>query len=320
VLLEAAMPDSQEHLSVIINVELVRRLLETQFPQYAALPLEAVQPGGWDNRTFRLGKELSVRLPSAEPYVPQVEKEHCWLPRLAPHLPLPVPVPLALGAPAEGYPWPWSIYGWLEGQPATTSTITDLPTFARSLASFLAALHRIDTADGPAAGSHNFHRGGRLAVYDAETRAALSALAGRIDTASAAEVWAAALSSEWRRQSLWVHGDVASGNLLVKDGNLSAVIDFGSSAVGDPACDLVIAWTEFSGESRTVFRAGLPFDDDTWGRARGWALWKALITVAGSNGDLQAIEKAQRIAAEVIADHRRSGAERPQRRAVKLLR
>jgi len=303
------MPNLEEHLSVVINIKLVRRLIEAQFPQYATLPLEAVQPGGWDNRTFRLGQELSVRLPSAELYVAQVEKEHRWLPRLAPHLPLPVPAPLAMGAPAEGYPWPWSIYRWLEGQPATTGSITDRPAFARSLALFLTALHRIDATNGPAAGSHNFHRGGHLAVYDSETRAALSALTGRIDTASAAEVWAAALSSEWRRQPLWVHGDVASGNLLVKDGDLYAVIDFGSSAVGDPACDLVMAWTEFSGDSRAVFRAELPFDDDTWRRARGWALWKALITVAGADGDQWSMEKARRIVAEVIADHRRfSGA------------
>jgi aminoglycoside phosphotransferase (APT) family kinase protein len=289
---------------VTIDVELVRRLIEAQFPQYATMPIEAVHPGGWDNRTFRLGRELSVRLPSAERYVAQVEKEHRWLPRLAPLLPLPVPAPLAMGTPAEGYPWPWSIYRWLEGQPATTGLIADLPAFARSLALFLAALHRIDATNGPAAGSHNFHRGGRLAVYDSETRAALSALSGKIDTASATEIWASALSSEWRRQPLWLHGDVASGNLLVKDGDLCAVIDFGSSAVGDPAWDLVIAWTEVSGASRAVFRAELPFDDDTWRRARGWALWKALITIAGVDGDQSTIEKARTTLAEVIGDHR----------------
>lgn len=305
VLLEAAMPNAENQLSVAISVELVRRLIKAQFPQYATLALEAVLPGGWDNRTFRLGQELSVRLPSAKRYVAQVEKEHCWLPRLAPHLPLPVPVPLAMGAPAEGYPWPWSIYQWLQGEPATTGGITDLPAFARSLGSFLAALHRIDATNGPAAGSHNFHRGGRLAVYDSEIRAALTALTGRIDAASAAEVWEAALSSEWSGQPLWVHGDVASGNLLIKDGTLCAVIDFGSSAVGDPACDLVMAWTEFSGDSRTAFRAELAFDDNTWSRARGWALWKALITIAGAGEDPLLIEKAGRIVTEVIADHRR---------------
>lgn len=296
------MPSSEGQPSV--DVELVRRLVEAQFPQFAALPLEAIHPGGWDNRTFRLGRELSVRLPSAERYAAQVEKEHRWLPRLAPHLPLAVPAPLAMGAPAEGYPWHWSIYRWLEGQPATTGLIADRPAFARSLAAFLAALYRIDGTHGPAAGSHNFHRGGRLAVYDSETQAALSALTGRIDADAAAEIWTAALSSEWRLEPVWVHGDVASGNLLVKDGKLYAVIDFGSSGVGDPACDLVIAWTEFSGDSRAVFRSELPFDDDTWRRARGWALWKALITVAGTGGDQLSIEKARRTIAELIACHR----------------
>ena len=300
------MPHSEKHLPATIGVELVGRLIKAQFPQYATLALEAVQPGGWDNRTFRLGQELSVRLPSAERYVPQVEKEHRWLPRLAPHLPLPVPVPLAMGAPAEGYPWPWSIYRWLQGEPATIGDIADLPALARSLGSFLAALHRVDASNGPAAGNHNFHRGGRLAVYDSETRAALTALTGRIDAASAAEVWEAALSSEWSGQPLWVHGDIASGNLLVKDGALCAVIDFGSSAVGDPACDLVMAWTAFSGDSRAAFRAELALDDNTWSRARGWALWKALITIAGAGEDLLSLEKAERIVSEVIADHRRS--------------
>ncbi len=264
-----------------------------------------VQPGGWDNRTFRLGQGLSVRLPSAERYVAQVEKEHRWLPRLAPYLPLPIPVPLAMGKPAEGYPWPWSIYRWLEGQPATTGSITDLEAFARSLALFLAALYRIDATSGPMAGSHNFYRGGRLSVYDAETWAALSTLGGVIDTASAAELWATALSSEWRRQPVWVHGDVASGNLLVRGGDLSAVIDFGSSAVGDPACDLVVPWTGFSGNSRAAFRAELPFEEDTWRRARGWALWKALITAADPDGDPWEIEKVRKVIGEVIADHRR---------------
>lgn len=300
------MPNRDEHRPVDISVELVKRLIESQFPQYATLSLEAVQPGGWDNRTFRLGPELSVRLPSAERYVAQVEKERRWLPRLAPHLPLPIPVPLAMGMPAEEYPWPWSIYRWLEGRPATTDIIANCSAFARSLARFLAALHRIDATNGPAAGSHNFYRGGRLAVYDTETQTALSTLVGRIDTDAAAEVWAAALASEWSRDPVWVHGDVAPGNLLVRDGALCAVIDFGSSAVGDPACDLVLAWTELSGASREAFCTELPFDNDTWRRARGWALWKALITAAGAGEDHSSMAKARKTVAEVITDHRQS--------------
>lgn len=284
---------------------MVKRLLEGQFPQYASMPLKPVLPGGWDNRTFRLGNELSVRLPSADRYVPQVEKEHRWLPALAPHLPLPIPVPLAMGAPSDDYPWPWSIYHWLEGQSAAASEIVDTPAFAHSLGSFLAALYRIDAIGGPDAGHHNFHRGGDLVVYDNETRAAMSALSGKLDVSSAAEVWASALASEWKAPPVWVHGDVAAGNLLVKDGRLSAVIDFGSSAVGDPACDLVIAWTEFTAESRTVFRAQLPFDDDTWRRGRGWALWKALITFGKASAEPGLKEQAARTIAEVIAEYRR---------------
>ncbi|MES0036801.1 phosphotransferase [Mesorhizobium sp. M0046] len=173
-----------------IDAALVRRLIAAQFPEWADLPVEPVEPGGWDNRTFRLGDRMSVRLPSAAAYVAQVEKEHRWLPRLAPHLPLPIPVPLAKGAPGEGYPWPWSVYRWLGGRPAAGELIADLTEFARSLAGFLVALYRIDAVGGPPAGQHNFHRGGRLSVYDAETRAALSALGGRIDKAAAEAVWA----------------------------------------------------------------------------------------------------------------------------------
>ncbi|MBN9442941.1 phosphotransferase, partial [Bosea sp. (in: a-proteobacteria)] len=131
-----------------------------------------------------------------------------------------------------------------------------------------------------------------------------STLTGKIDVASAADVWAAALSSEWRSRPLWVHGDMALGNLLVRGGELCAVIDFGGLAVGDPACDLVMAWTEFSGDSRTMFRTRLPFDDDTWKRARGWALWKALITIAEAGQDQLSRKRARVVVAEVIADHR----------------
>ncbi|ANT50845.1 aminoglycoside phosphotransferase family protein [Mesorhizobium amorphae] len=293
------------HQDVSIDTPLVRRLITAQFPHWADLPVEPVEPGGWDNRTFRLGDDMSVRLPSAASYAAQVEKEQRWLPRLAPHLPLPIPVPRAKGVPGQDYPWSWSVYGWLRGQPAGNGGIADPTQFARSLADFLLALYRIDAKDGPPAGQHNFHRGGRLAVYDAETRTALSALTGCIDTATAQEVWASALGSEWQRPPVWVHGDVASGNLLVEDGSLCGVIDFGSSAVGDPACDLVIAWTEFSGESRQAFRDALALDEQTWARARGWALWKALITASGHDGNQREAEKSWTVIDEVLADHRR---------------
>ena len=291
-------------VEVNIDATLVSRLIAAQFPQWADLSVESVQTSGWDNRTFRLGETMSVRLPSAEGYVAQVEKEQRWLPRLKPLLPLPIPRPLALGRPAEGYPWPWSVYRWLEGENATLERIDNLPTFATALAWFLAALQGIDPAGGPQSGPHNFYRGGPLSVYDAETRNALVALKGKMDTGAATEVWDAALNATWHGSPVWVHGDVAAGNLLVTRGRLSAVIDFGCSGVGDPACDLAIAWTLLSGRSREAFRRALSVDRATWARGRGWALWKALITLAEPLNISPSKEKeAQRVVADVLTDY-----------------
>jgi aminoglycoside phosphotransferase (APT) family kinase protein len=292
---------------VDINASLVRRLIAAQFPQWAHLPIEPVKSGGWDNRTFHLGDDMSVRLPSTEAYTAQVDKEHRWLPRLAPFLPLPIPVPLAMGVPADGYPWPWSVYRWLEGENATVGLIADLRQFATTLASFLVALQGIDPTGGPPPGQHNFYRGGPLAIYDAGTRQAIVALAAVIDGETATTAWQAALEATWHGSPVWVHGDVSAGNLLVRGGWLSAVIDFGSSGVGDPACDVTIAWTLFSGDSREAFRAALPLDNATWSRGRGWALWKALITLAKQTDTHPwEAEKARHVIDAVLAEHRQT--------------
>jgi aminoglycoside phosphotransferase (APT) family kinase protein len=192
-----------------IDSSLAERLVAAQFPQWAELPITPVHHQGWDNRTFRLGTELSVRLPSAAQYALQVEKEHRWLPRLAPELPLPIPVPLAVGEPGEGFPWPWSVYRWIEGEPATIERIADLSAFARTLAEFLVALRAVDARGGPSPGPHNFYRGAPVAVYDDETRRALSALTGEIDIIAARAVWDAAIATTWTADPVWFHGDVA---------------------------------------------------------------------------------------------------------------
>ncbi|CAH1678865.1 Aminoglycoside phosphotransferase (APT) family kinase protein [Hyphomicrobiales bacterium] len=292
-------------MTITIDVALVQRLVAEQFPELAHLAISPVVPGGWDNRTFRLGDSMLVRLPSADRYVAQVAKEHRWLPVLASHLPLPIPLPLAKGEPSRGYPWPWSIYRWLPGNPVAREPLADPNRVARALADFLGALHRIDARDGPVPGQHNFHRGGRLATYAGDVHAALAILQDKTETGVLGDVWANALASQWERSPVWVHGDVSGGNLLVRDGDLSAVIDFGSSAVGDPACDLVIAWTLFSGESRKIFRGALSLDENTWRRARGWALWKALITVAAPNIGQDEAGASWRAIADVSADHKR---------------
>jgi aminoglycoside phosphotransferase (APT) family kinase protein len=298
-----------------ITPALVARLVAEQFPQWARLPITPVDLDGWDNTTFRLGDELSVRLPSADAYVAQIDKEHRWLPVLAPRLPLPIPEPVAKGDPGAGFPRPWSVYRWLAGEHATADRVSDLDRFASDLARFLAALYRVEPTDGPPAGAHSFFRGCPPATYDAETRAAIAALGKEIDTAAATDVWNAALAARWDGPAVWVHGDVTASNLLVRDGRLAAVVDFGCSAVGDPACDVVIAWTFFAGSSRETFREQLPVDRGTWARGRGWALWKALITVA-DDVDGRADRAAQRmgwrhsaraVIEAVLAEHERLG-------------
>lgn len=264
---------------IAVDDAVVRALIAEQFPHWAGLDICRVAQNGWDNSTFRLGARLKVRLPNAKRYGPAVAKEATWLPRLAPHLPLPIPTPIALGAPGQGYAWPWAVYEWLDGDAVTIVGLNDLPAFAEALAGFLVALWRIDARDGPLAGPHNFYRGGSLWVYDTEARACMTTLGAAIDGAGALAVWEAALASVWRDPPVWVHGDFSVGNLLARDGKLSAVIDFGGLGVGDPACDLVIAWVFLDGPGRAAFRAALPLDAGTWARARGWALWKAMLTL-----------------------------------------
>lgn len=283
--------------------KLVRSLVATQFPHWADLPLHPVKPGGWDHKIFRLGDRLAVRLPSAATYERQVEKEWDLLPALAPFLPLKIPIPVATGKPASGYPWKWSIYEWIAGETAALDSIADLKDFAVALAQFLIALQAIDPARGPPPGPDNFYRGGSLHIYDAETRQAIELLGDDIETDSAVRAWDMGLQTGWNQAPVWVHGDVSPGNLLIQDGRLTAVIDFGLLAVGDPACDLAIAWTLFDGRTRVAFRNALPLDDSTWARGRAWALWKALIVASGLCAT-NAISQAQsmRIIDEVLGD------------------
>jgi aminoglycoside phosphotransferase (APT) family kinase protein len=258
-----------------IEEGLVRRLLARQFPQWADLPLERVQSAGTDNAIYRLGPDMSVRLPRIDWAVGQVDREMVWLPHLAPHLPLAVPIPIAKGLPADGYPWEWGISPWLEGEIATAERLSDLNRAAEDMAAFVAALHRIDPAGGPPAS-----RGGPLTERDEPVREAIGALAGKVDTDAVTSAWEAALAAPaWSEAPVWIHGDAYDGNLLARDGRLSAVIDWSGVGVGDPAADLIVAWSLFSRESREVFRTQVAADDATWARAKGWALSVSLIAL-----------------------------------------
>jgi aminoglycoside phosphotransferase (APT) family kinase protein len=257
-----------------IDSSLVRRLLAAQFPRWAHLPLEPVPSAGTDNALYRLGDDLAVRLPRIAWATGQVEKDQRWLPRLAPHLPLTVPAPVGRGLPGEGYPWTWGVYRWLDGAEATLDRLADPVAAAAELARFVVALQGIDATGGPAPA----WRGVPLIERDRDTRAAIAALDGEVDIDAVTQAWEEALAAPvWRGPPVWVHGDLAPGNLLVVRGRLSAVIDFAGLGVGDPACDLLVAWNLFTGDSRAAFRAELRVDDDTWARGRGWALSVALI-------------------------------------------
>lgn len=291
--------------TIHIDVALVRQLINSQFPQWSHLPIASVKQGGWDNRTFHLGEHMSVRLPSAAQYADKVEKEQYWLPKLASHLPLQIPMPLAMGNSTQEYPFHWSIYKWIDGETASHENILNLNQFAIDLACFLVALQRIDSFGGPIAGSHNFYRGGLLKIYDAEVQQAIAKLGDKIDVKSVKQIWSDALASTWNKSPVWVHGDIAPTNLLVKNGKLAAVIDFGGLGIGDPACDCAIAWTFFDKEGRITFRNALAVDDATWNRARGWALWKALITYAQLSGtNMAEKEKAKKVIDILIADYK----------------
>ena len=283
------------------DAALVRRLLAAQFPRWADLSIEPVVSYGTDHDIYRLGDSLAVRLPRIGWATAQAAKEREWLPRLAPRLPLAVPVQLAMGEPAEGYPFAWSVYEWLPGENCN-GAIDDLEQAAVDLAAFVKALRLVDARD-----AHPRPRGARgapLAELDGAVRRSIAELGDRIDGDAARRSWDESLdAADWDGDDVWVHGDLLPGNLLVVEGRLSAVIDFGCLNAGDPACDLQPAWNVFAGESRARYRAELEADDASWLRGRGWALFQAVVALPyywDTNPGM--IRQASRAVTHVLAD------------------
>ncbi|MEE4541255.1 aminoglycoside phosphotransferase family protein [Streptomyces sp. V4-01] len=285
----------QDRGPVETGPETVRALLADQFPQWAELPVEPVGEPGVDNLTYRLGHAMSVRVPRFARWEGQVRREQEWLPRLGPLLPLAVPVPLAQGSPGRGCPFVWSVYRWLPGDRADLRKIDEPRQAAVDLAAFLRTLREVDAAGGPPPEWSNGFRGVPLddprdsAVVAHRMRERIAALDGLTDTDALTEVWQAGLAAPaWDRPPVWVHGDPAPGNLLSAGGRLSAVIDFGTLAVGDPATDLIAAWTFLDARTRGVFRDALDVDDATWARGRAWGLSGALPSRAELSGGEEA--------------------------------
>ncbi len=259
---------------VEVSEDLVRNLLVEQHPDLAELPLVVVA-NGWDNVILRLGRDLSVRVPRRQVAVALVANEQRWLPELAPRLPLPVPVPVRRGVPTEFYPWHWSVCPWFDGDLAADVAPAGRAV-ARQLGGFLTALHTSAPDDLPVNAAL---RGGPIAALVERVAGNVAALGNRIDAPAVLARWdELSAVDEWSGDPQWLHGDLHTANVLVQDGAISAVIDFGDIGAGDPAVDLAIGWMLFDDRTRAVFRSSLAAADDaTWQRAQAWGLHFALL-------------------------------------------
>ncbi len=291
-----------------IDIDLVHSLLAAQHPQWAHLPLRAVTSAGTDNALFRLGETMVVRMPRIAAAAPLIEKEWRHLPSFS-ALPLQVPEPLAIGAPGCGFAWPWSVYRWLEGDPVSTQCVAQSEQAAQALAGFILALRKIEIRGAPLSGAQNNGRGVPLGRRNHLTLTAIDTLSDEFDAREILGAWRACCAAPpWTAQPVWLHGDIHAGNLLARDNRITAVIDFGLCGVGDPACDLMVAWSLFEGNARRSFRDALGDDEPTWVRGQGWALSVALIALAYYRASNQTLSDMSRRAINaVLTDFREGG-------------
>ena len=284
---------------VDIDAQLVQRLLAIQFPKWAKLPIKQVVSAGTNNALYKLGEDMVVRLPRIESAVKHIDTERTWLPRLAPQLPVAVPLPLGLGTASEGFPWPWTIYTWLDGVNPEADHLVEPGLLAQDIADFILAMQKVELLDGPPA-----RRGEPLQTQNLQVRQALIALEGVIDTGAATKTWKECLKlPAWYKPPVWVHGDLMPGNLLIVSNRLSAVVDFEGVGMGDPACDLIVAWNLLPANVRDDFRNTVSVDDATWERGKGWAFSMAIIQLPyykDTNPIMAA--NARYVIGEVLAD------------------
>lgn len=309
---EAASRDAvaRMHVDEIESDEAVaQRLVAERFPKWRDLPVRRVVPGGTDNAIYRLGDDLAVRLPRRPSAAGQVEVEARWLPKLAPRLPLAIPEIVEVAPPSAAFPWPWAVVRWIEGEPATSDALHDMIGAARDLGAFVRALGQIDASGGPVPARANSGRGVALALRDDSTRRNIALLDETDRPALLAEIWEASLAVRlWSGTSRWVHGDLLPVNLLARDGRLVAAIDWGCISTGDPATDLMAAWTTFDGEARQAFREASGCDDDTWARGRGWAVsWAAICLPYYRPLENPLVAIADRTLAAVTSEWRNAG-------------
>ncbi len=283
-----------------VDVGLVRRLVAEQAPQFAHLPIADGPGEGTVNRLFRLGSDLSVRMPRTASGVASLLREIEWLPRLAEVVTVAVPTPVLQGAPADDYPFPWAVYRWIDGEAVDADAIADQSGMACDLAAFVNELRRADLAGGPLTGREP------LAALDSVTREAISPAGDRFDRAAVTAAWDACLDAPvWDGRPVWRHCDLLPGNLLTIDGRLAAVLDWGGAGIGDPAAVCAPAWTVLDATGREAYRLALGLDEGTWARGRGLALHQALLIIpyyAQTNPPF--VTMALRTVREVLSDLR----------------
>lgn len=288
---------------ITISTARAKRLVDTQLPGWAGQPVRPLAATGTDNILFRLGADHLLRFPRRPSAAPLLARELTFLPRF-PGLPLEIPQPVARGAPGEGYPWEWAVYRWIEGDPAAPRTMPDPEKVARDLAAFLRAFHALPGLEGPIAGHANHHRGVPLDRLDDRVGSAIAALSDLFDPRALAAIWEDARAARpWGRAPAWLHGDLRGDNLLMRDGRLVAVIDFGLAARGDPAADLLPAWMLFDPPARDTFLDALGAKPDMIRRGRGWALHAGAVALAHYRHGLHPLGRlAHRALAELLDD------------------
>ncbi|MFD5429837.1 aminoglycoside phosphotransferase family protein [Streptomyces sp. NPDC127084] len=254
----------------------VRSLLEAQCPEWAGLPLSRAG-AGTDNTMYRLGDALLVRLPRTAGNGQSIQKERDWLPRLAPHLPCSIPTPVHAGTPADAFPLPWSVYRWIDGAEPGPDTVRDWAVFGADLAVFVRELHGVDLMGAARADDLGWYRGGDLEPCDEwvgksfdDCRATVGA---ELDIDALERLWRAALAlpDPAARRQVWLHGDLKPSNLLVRNGRLHAVIDFGGLSIGFPDAEHATVW-DLPAQARQAYWDTMGLDEATWARARAWAV------------------------------------------------